>query len=35
MKPIQESLRVFVPAIMFVILTIYLLISDATVVGPF
>ncbi len=35
MKPIQETLRLFVPAILFLIFTIYLMASDANIVGPY
>ena len=34
-KEISEQLRIVVPAVLFVILTIYLLTSDTSIVGPY
>ncbi len=33
-KEINESLRIFIPLVLFILLAIYLLISDSSVVGP-
>ena len=34
-EEISEHLRIIVPAVLFVILTIYLLTSDSSIVGPY
>ena len=34
-KEIGESLRVAIPFVLFVILTLYLLTSDPSIVGPY
>lgn len=34
-KAIGESLRIFIPLVVFLILTIYLLTSDPGIVGPY
>lgn len=31
----SESIRTFLPAILFLLLTIYLIASDSSVVGPY
>lgn len=33
-KEINESLRLLIPLVLFILLVIYLLISDSSVVGP-
>jgi hypothetical protein len=34
-KEISENLRIVIPFVLFVILTIYLLTSDPSIVGPY
>ncbi len=33
-KDISESLRILIPVALFVMLTVYLLMSDSSIVGP-
>jgi hypothetical protein len=34
-KTLSESLRVVVPIVLFALLSLYLLVSDPSVVGPY